>query len=161
MYYPDISTIPPQAAPPTQDVSYTLTAEIERPRDSCQGVLVAYGSRHSGYALFIKDNRLMHGYSYCGETSVLTADLPLPLGAAAVGVAFHKTGALRGVFRLTIDGRVVAERAMDRTLLRISLESLRIGRSGLPTVVPEYDGTFPFDGAIRRVVYELADDHGT
>ncbi len=84
----------------------------------------------------------------------------MPTGAVTVGFEFAKTGPLRGNARLVIDGRVVAEQAMGPTLARISLESLRVGRSGLPEIVPDYEGTFPFAGTIRRVVYELGDDAG-
>jgi arylsulfatase len=160
VYYPDISTIPSQAAPPTQDVSYTLRVEVDRASIAVDGVLVAYGSARSGYALFIKDNRLVHGTSYCGEPIVLRADEALPAGALTVGFAFTRTAKLKGIARLLIGDRVVAEQAMDRTLARISLESLRIGRSAVPPVVPDYQGFFPFAGTIHRVVYELADDHG-
>jgi arylsulfatase A-like enzyme len=159
VYYPDISTIPPQAAPPTQGVSYSLSVEIERKSSDEQGILVAYGSARSGYALFIKDNRLVHGTSYCGEPIVLTSRETLPAGPLNVGFAFTRTGKLSGIARLLIDGRVVGEQTMDRTLARISLESLRIGRSAIPPVVPDYQGRFAFNGTIHRVVYELADDH--
>jgi arylsulfatase len=160
VYYPDISTIPPQAAPPTQDVSYSLTVEIERPSAAADGALVTYGSKRSGYVLFIKDNRLVHGTSYCGEPLVLTGSEPLPAGACTVAYTFTRTGPLRGIARLLVDGRVIGEMPMDRNLARISLESLRIGRSALPPVVPAYDDTFPFKGTIVRVTYELADDFG-
>jgi arylsulfatase len=158
VYYPDISTIPPQAAPPTQDVSYSLRVEIDRATADAAGALVTYGSKRSGYVLFIKNNRLVHGTSYCGEPIVLAAGEPLPVGPCTVAYTFTKTGPLRGIARLMVNGKQVAEQTMDRTLARISLESLRIGRSGLPPVVPDYEGTFPFTGTIERVTYELADD---
>lgn len=158
VYLPGTAHIPPQVAPPTQDVSYVIEADVEIPVGGAEGVIVAYGSTHSGYALYLKDGRLVHAYNYCGEYTLLRSAQPVPDGFITLGFRFTKTGRLRGTGTLTFDGQSVGTVEMPRTLARLSLETLRVGRSGLSPVSPDYSGAFPFTGTLRRVVYEIGDD---
>ena len=157
VYYPPLSPIPAEAAPLTQDVSHRVEAEIER-QATDEGMLVAFGNRHAGYALFVQDGRLVYGYNYCGEETLLASDRSVPVGRSRVAFIFEKTGTLKGRARLEIDGRPAGSVDLPRTLLRISLQPLHIGRSGRPPVVECYAGEFRFTGRIERVTFELADD---
>jgi arylsulfatase len=157
VYYPPIAPIPSEAAPLTTDVSHRIDVEVEREAGD-EGALVAFGNRHSGYALLIQNGRLIYGYNYCGEETVLVSDRPVPAGKARLTFVFEKTGTLKGRARLEIDGRQAGSVDIPRTLLRISLQPLQIGRSGVPPVLKRYAGRFAFTGRIERVIFELGDD---
>lgn len=157
VYYPDISAVPAEAAPLTQDVSHRIDAEVEFARGD-EGALVAFGSSAGGYVLFVRDNRLVYAYNRCGEVTRLVSDRPLDSGRVRLSFEFRKTGILKGVGQLLIDGRPAGEQAFDSTLLRISLSPMFIGRSGLPPVVDDYADAFRFSGRIERVTFEIGDD---
>ena len=157
-YYPQTSHVHPKAAPPTQDVSHTITAEVLREDASVDGVLLAYGNVGSGYVLFVKDNRLHYEYNYCGTRYALVTDSELPIGPVTLTFAFTRTRRLRGVAQLLVDGRVAARTVFPKTLSFISLAGLDIGRDALSPVSQSYHGEFPFRGEIRRIVYQLAQD---
>lgn len=157
-YYPETSHVHPKAAPPTQDVSHTITAYVVRDDASTDGVLVSYGNVGSGYVLFVKDNRLHYEYNYCGTRYTLVSEPELPVGALTLAFAFSRTGRFRGTARLLVDGRVTARTTFPKTLSFISLAGLDIGRDALSPVSESYRDEFPFRGQIERIVYELADD---
>lgn len=157
-YYPQTSHVHPKAAPPTQDVSHTITAHVVRADESVDGVLVSYGNTGSGYVLFVKDNRLHYEYNYCGSRYVLTSETELPVGSSALTMAFTRTGRFQGRAELLVDGTSVAEAFFPKTLSFISLAGLDVGRDALSPVSDSYRGEFPFRGAIDRIVYTLARD---
>jgi arylsulfatase len=154
---PGIAPIPAEAAPMTQDVSHRIAAELTfRPGD--QGILVAFGSCHGGYALFVQDDRLVYAYNHCGELTHLVSDATLPAGPIEVAFVFDKTGPRRGVGRLLIGDAEVARADFPRTLNRISLQPMEIGRSPLPPISPRYKTAFPFTGSLMAVRYAIGDD---
>lgn len=157
VYYPELHAIPAEAAPLTQDVSHTITARVEMVEDDA-GVLVAFGNSGGGYALFVKDQRLVYAYNRCGDITRLIASEPIGAGAVELGFAFRKTGTLAGDGTLLVDGGELALGHFADTLLRISLAPMFIGRSGLPPVVDDYQGEFRFTGRIDHICFEIGDD---
>jgi arylsulfatase len=159
-FHPGIAAIPAEAAPMTQDVSHRIEVDLVRGPGE-DGILVAFGNIHGGYALFVQDDRLVYAYNYCGALTHLVAPEPLPAGAATVGFDFVKTGTRCGVGRLLVDGSEVARLDFAATLNRLSLAPLEIGRSGLPPVSPRYRGDFPFAGRLNQVRFAIGDDRDT
>jgi arylsulfatase len=157
VFYPKIAAIPAEAAPMTQDVSHDIVVEVEH-GTARQGALVSFGTSAGGYALFVKDGRLVYAYNRCGEISRLASAVELPAGHHRLGFRFRKTGLLKGVGTLLLDGEPIAEAPFENTLRRITIAPMHIGSSGLPPVVDDCDGRFPYTGRIRRVVFELGDD---
>ncbi len=157
VYYPPLSPIPAEAAPLTQDVSHRIEASVVC-KAGDEGVLLGFGNVHSGYVMYVQNGRLCYGYNYCGEETVVTSDIPVPTGASLLAFVFQKTGPLAGRAWLEINGHRSEATDMPRTLLRISLQPLLVGRSGLPPVVSTYSGAFPFTGQLEVLRFELGDD---
>ncbi len=159
-YYPGMARVDRFSAPNITDRSYTITAEIEIPEGGAEGVLLASGSRFGGYALYVRQGRLVHDYAYSErERATLTADTPLPTGPSTVRYAFKKTGPRRGTGTLSIDGRSVGSAEVPKTWPTFALTGgLWCGRAGGSPIGEAYEPPFPFSGIIHRVVVELEDD---
>lgn len=155
VYYPEISPVPAEAAPLTQDVSHRIAVEIA---EAGEGVLVAFGSSAGGYVLYVKDRRLVYAYNYCGEITRLVSTSEIPPDCRSLAFVFRKTGMLAGEGELFMDGVSAGKATFAPTLIRISLAPMFIGRSGLPPVVDDYAGEFAFSGRLERLVFELGDD---
>jgi arylsulfatase len=151
--------MPSDAAPNIKNVSYTITAEIDRRGD---GVIVSCGDRFSGYVLYVQDARLVHDYNAAGTHFVIRSDIDVPVGPARVSYRFTRTGELRGFGELLIDDRTSGSVELTRTLgVHDSPAGLTVGRNRLSPVAPDYEAPFPFDGAIRHVVITLGEDRGS
>lgn len=155
--YPQIDVIPSSAAPITQDTSHRILAELDIDARS-EGTIVSYGNCGGGYVLYLKDRRLTYVYNYCGEITRLTSDAINETGRVKLGFEFTKTGKLKGTGRLLVEDRSQCGTVFERTLVRLSLAPMYVGKSGLPPVCDKVEGEFRFTGAIERVVYEIGDD---
>jgi len=60
-----------------------------------------------------------------------------------------------GVLRLAVDGEEVASTAVPHLVRMLGSTGLDIGRDALSTVVDDYEGPFPFTGAIESVVFSI------
>src|SRR5439155_4246119 len=151
--------LPSDATPDVKNVSYSITAEVDRSRPDDDGVIVACGDRFSGYALFVKDGRLVHDYNCAGTHYVVTSSVDVPTGSSTLRYEFHKTGTLSGDAALFVDGERVAEAYIPQTLgTHVAATGLCVGRDPLAPVSDAYERPFPFRGTIRRVVVHVGDD---
>ncbi|WP_282942514.1 arylsulfatase [Paenibacillus sp. RC67] len=161
-YYGGVAIIGSAAAPPTVNRSYSITAHIERPDDSCDGVLVAMGNYDGGYTLYIRNNRLHFEYNHMRTLYAMISDCEVPSGDLEIRFVFTKQPlSTAGTGSLYINGKLVGERKFPKTYkYKISRKGLSIGRDALPTVTEMYleEGEYPYRGTIRKVVYELGDD---
>lgn len=157
-YFPPLAPIPAEAAPLTQDVSHRIDVEVTRAGRE-DGPLVAFGNMQGGYAFFIAGNRLVYAYNHVGELTHIVSDIELPAGDAVLSFAFTRTGDMSGRGEVLVNGRPAGQATLARTLIRLSLSSLRIGEANLPPVSPRI-GQERFGGTIRRVSYRLGEDRG-
>ncbi|HEV8298726.1 MAG TPA: arylsulfatase [Acidimicrobiales bacterium] len=154
--------IPTDGMPDVKNVSFTVTADIERSDAASDGVIVACGDRFGDYILYVNDGHLVHDYNAVGRHDVLRSRDPLPIGACTVAYSFTKTRDLHGVARLVVDGREVASAPVGPTLgTHISAVGMAIGRNVFSPVCDDIVAPFPFAGVIRRVVYDIGDDRHT
>jgi arylsulfatase A-like enzyme len=171
-YYPG-ARIPSSASPDVRNVSYTITAHVDRPASgghrlddgragdgrAGDGVIVSCGDRFSGYALFVHDDRLVHDYNCGGVHHVVRSSTPLPTGPSTLEFRFTRTGHLQGVGSLHVDGHEVGSAPIPRTLgTTVGPTGVSIGRSALSPVSDLYDRPFEFAGTIAKVVFEIGDD---
>ncbi|MDP3619144.1 MAG: arylsulfatase [Ramlibacter sp.] len=157
VFYPTISPIPAEAAPLSQDISHHIEVELEHRRGN-EGVLLAFGTAAGGYVLFIQNERLVYGYNRCGDITRLVSTQTLPPGHHRLGFRFDKTGPLEGIGTLLLNGQAIGEQCFTDTLKRITLAPMLIGRSGLPPVVSDYEGDFPYNGHIDCARFDLGQD---
>ncbi len=156
-YYPLMSGIHPQAAGPTRNRNHTITAYVERPDESAEGVLLALGGRFAGWTLFVKDNHLWYDYNFVEvEHYVVRSTKPLPTGRSTLAMRFELTGRLQGDVTLLADGEEIGRGHIDRTCpVMTGLEPLDCGQDTQTPVSREYESPFRFTGTIERVVLEV------
>jgi len=51
--------------------SHTITAEIEIPQETAQGVIVAQGGRFAGWSLYVKDGKLKYCYNWLNREALI------------------------------------------------------------------------------------------
>ena len=160
-YYDD-AYIPTEAMPDLRDVSYTITAHIDHPHATSDGVIAACGDRHMGYAFYIKDGALNFHYNAAGDRSSVVSSAPVPLGPVTVSYRFDKTGHLEGTGSLFVDETEVGRGTVAPTIgVTFAPLGLAIGSGRASSVCVDYEGPFRYRGTIDRVVFDIGDDRET
>jgi len=161
-YFSGVGHVAGGAVPFTLDRSYSIDAHVTlSPGD--EGVIVACGGVCGGYALYVLDGKLVHDYNYYQRIYRVEAALPATRGPATLRYAFEKTGKLRGVGRLFVNGERAGEVEMPATYpYFMDWEGLDVGRDARSPATPAYAGRgeFPFSGKLDRVVITLGEDAG-
>jgi arylsulfatase len=146
------------AAPDIRNRSYSITAEVVIPAGGAEGVLVAHGDWCSGYALYVKDGRLVHDYNFVGTHHVVRSDAPVGAGRHSLHWEMQRTGEFAGAGTLSIDGRACGRIDIPRTHGGlVSFIGFEVGRAPLPAV-SDFTAPFPFTGTIEHVTFELGAD---
>ena len=117
------------------------------------------GDRFCGYTLFVKDGHLVHDYNTAGTHYVARSTRRIPAGPATLAFDFAKTGEVRGIGTVLIDGAASGSIDMARTLgMHLSPSGLTVGYGPLSPVSPLYDAPFPFGGRLDELRFELGHD---
>lgn len=155
-FVPPLQPICSQAAPRTGGRSHLIRAEITRERADADGVLVAYGSRYYGYALYVLDGRLVYEIALAPRAHRLRSTAPLPLGRMIVGFEMRMTERpSKGIGVLSLDGRPIGERAFDEVMVGVPYDGLDIGADRNVPVSDAYRAPFAFCGTLHRVTFEV------
>jgi len=158
VYYPG-AYIPGEAMPNIKNVSYSMTSTITRGDAHCDGVIAACGDATLGFALYVKDGRLVHHYNAAGDHYRVESDADVPVGECTVRYEFTKTGDLSGVASLFVDGKVVGRAPIARTIgVTFVHLGIMVGSSRGTPVCDGYEGRFPFQGDIDTVVFDIGND---
>ena len=144
--------------------SHSISATIEIPESGAEGVLLAHGSWFAGYALYVKDRRLVYVHNHLGLAEYrIRSGEALPAGRSVVTFRFTRTGEHRGRGELFVNGRSIGAGDVPHTVpavIETSGEGLCCGYdSGLP-VTDDYRAPFRFTGSIEQVVVELNEPPG-
>src|SRR5260370_19182377 len=106
----------------TRDIkkrSHTITAEIEVPQETAQGVIIAQGGRFGGWTLYAKDGKLKYCYNWLDrERYTLASKEALPAGKVTVKFNFNYDGGgvgKGGAGQLFVNGQKVADGRIGRT----------------------------------------------
>jgi arylsulfatase len=153
-YYPGTAEVPERSAANFHGVSYKILAEIDVTDPSCQGVILAQGSRFGGHALFIKDRKLIYVYNFLGlKPEHRFESKELDTGPQVVGVEFAKEkqgerGESVGTLKMYVGEEVVGEGPLSTQTGHFALcgEGLSIGRDTGDSVSELYTPYFPFEG---------------
>jgi len=170
---PGITPIPVGSAPVLAGKSYTISAALRGRRAGDEGVLIANGDNHSGYTLYVQDDRLVYELNVGFERKRLVSSLPLPTGDVTVAFRFDKVSTplavassllgrgeidpwqtLAGTGTLLIDGKPAGDIAIDTPLTAV-WEGLEVGRDGLSPVSPHYVSPFAYNGHLSEVIIRL------
>ncbi len=124
VFYAGTPRIPETAMPRLSGRSFRITADVSIPDGGAQGVILSYGGRESGFALYIKGDRLyFENNPLNGVHELLGSNIPVPHGQVTLGYEYLKGRAessedywgwpsietSSGVGRLRIDGQAVGE----------------------------------------------------
>ena len=158
-YAQGMAHVPTVAAADIRNRSHRIKATIVRDGDGGDGVILAHGGYSGGYALYVRDGRLVYEHNCGGDHTRIVGDGELPTGRADVEFAFTKTGDNRGVGVLNVDGNEAARGELPRMLGGLfTIEGLDVGEDSGTPVSDRYEAPFPFAGAIESVVIEVDED---
>ena len=149
--------------------SWSITARLAREAGQ-DGVLTAMGDIHSGYTLFIQDDRAHFISNLFGEMTELRSPEELPRDASEIEVEFRHDsplwailqGGLWDQFRflggdvvLKIDGVEVAMGRLPKGPPVLMWEGLDVGLDRGSPVTRAYAAPFAFAGELEEVVFDL------
>lgn len=176
VYYPDTDTIDKFRAPMLPNRSFTITAHIKDYQPGDSGVLVAQGEIDSGYALYIRDNRLHYDINAAGtKFTSLISDIKLPPGDITVSFKFDKinlaVGLAKGLMKkgkgfdpqsvlqgngaLYINNKSAGKAHFDLGIPLVIWEGLDIGLDRRLPASHKYTAPFAFTGKLEKVVYDI------
>jgi arylsulfatase A-like enzyme len=159
-------------APSVLNASYTFKAEVEIPQAGTEGMLITQGGRFGGYGFYVLKNKPVFLWNLVDLKRVRWEGLELTPGKHVLefdfkydglGMATMAFGSMSGIGRggtgvLKVDGKVVAEQKMERTLPFILQwdESLDIGSDTLTGVNDtDYQPPFTFTGKLNKVTLTI------
>jgi arylsulfatase len=141
--------------------SHTITADIEVPQGSPDGVLLAQAGRFGGWSLYLKDGKPTYAYNWLGlEQFTVTGQQALPPGKATVRFEFAYDGGgpgKGGTGTLLVNGQSVGTGRIDRTQCCAFSgdEGADVGEDGGTPVTEAYTVPFRFTGKIADVTVGL------
>ena len=162
LLFPGMRRIQENAVINTKNKSHAVTADLEIPASSANGVIVAQGGNMGGWSLYAHEGRLKYFYNFLGIlTFGVTAASPLPAGAhqARMEFAYDGGGIGKGAnVTLYVDGTKVGEGRVGRThALFFSLdETLEVGLDVGEPVSPDYRARDnAFNGKVKWVRIDI------
>ena len=156
VFHRGVGHVPTDAAPDVRGRSYLIEADT-LVKDGDSGVLIAHGDATSGYALFLRDGRLVYDLNIGGEHQVLVSDRPVPAGDHVLSLLMRQEGPKKTV-SMAIDGEVCGRfQPQHGFFALIAWSGLDIGRDrGSP--VSDYEAPFAFTGLLRKVTVTMDPD---
>jgi arylsulfatase len=148
-YYPPVSHVPSDVAPTLGSRTWTMSAEVDRPDASAQGVIAAQGTQNGGYSWYIKDNKMIFDYNIFAEHHIVRSDIEVPTGRIPLEVRFVRDGET-GSITLVMDGQECGTIHVPYVMRMISSTGLDIGKDSLSPVTDDYEAPFAFSGKILK-----------
>ena len=152
--------VPEYRVTPLPGRAHAIAAYVEVPESGADGVLVAMGTVLGGWSLHVLGGRLRYVNNFLGAgLDILESPDGIGAGRHVLGFVFSPGGSGRtgGTGRLFVDGRPVAEDAIERVpISRYNLTGggLTCGWEQGPPVGPGYRAPFPYRGRLEKVVLE-------
>jgi arylsulfatase A-like enzyme len=167
--YPHTQAVPADAIPSLMNRTYSVTVDVDIPKERAEGVLLSQGGNDGGYALFLQGGKLRYAYNYVGRTIYdIESREAVPSGSHQLRYEFevkgkpdvaHGKGA-PGQGRLYIDGKLVGQGDIALTMpLTIGLTGgIACGMHLGAPVTPKFKPPFAFTGTIRAVTVDVSGD---
>jgi len=170
-YAGELTGIPPGDAPSLLNASYTITADIEVPRDA-QGMLNTNGGRFGGYGFYLLKGKPVFVWNLFGLKRVRWEGAKLAAGkhtlefdfkyeGLGVGtLAFNSVSGIgqAGTGELKVDGKVVSTQKMEHTIPIIMQfdETFDVGAdTGTPVDDKDYQVPFEFTGKLTKLTLNI------
>jgi len=160
-------------APSILNASYNFKAEVEIPQGGAEGMLITQGGRFAGYGFYVLKGKPVFTWNMVGlERLKWEGPDVLAPGKHALEFDFKYDGlgmgtlvfnSMSGIGRsgtgvLKVDGKVVAQRKMERTIPFILQwdENLDVGAdTGSPVDDKDYQVPFAFTGKINKITLTI------
>lgn len=160
-YYGPTGHLYVSMTPPYENRSHTITAHVEIPEGGANGVLMADGGRGGGFSLYLKDGKPTYTYNFFEQRiTTIAAPNALPPGPAKIVVQFDYDGGGRGKgaeAKLFVNDVEVGSARLPQTVsVAFSFEDTFDVGEDSASPVGDYEGPFPFTGAIDRIDLDLA-----
>jgi arylsulfatase len=156
-FYPPVSGVHKGVAPDLRGRSWSVTADVTRASASDGGVVLAFGGRFAGYALYVHEGCLRFHYNYAGEErTTITAVEPLPAGAHRVGASFTLTPDGGADVFLAVDGHEAGHGHVPHAMHNITHETFDLGCDLYTPVSEDYASPGTFQGTLQKVTLEAA-----
>lgn len=150
--WPPIDSISAHTAPFVFGFSHEILVDLVRPAGAGDGVLLAHGSKHGGYVLWVRDGRLVYEQNSLPWTEVFESGESLPDGPMTVRYVQTMTSRpFEGTGALYVNDRQLAEYTFKRVLLVTSYDGFSVGADLGNQVSTRYRNANPFQGTISRV----------
>ena len=143
-----------------KNISSSITADLEIPQSGASGVILAQGGSHSGWSLYVKDDKPTFAYNFLGAVTTIASSERLPAGSVTVTYEFAYDGGklgAGGTGTLSINGKKVGNGRIDRTIPFIfGTETADVGIDLYTNVTPDYaKGQNQFTGQIKKVTVDV------
>jgi arylsulfatase A-like enzyme len=141
--------------------SFGITAEVEIPKKSANGVIVAQGGRFGGWSLWLKDGRPVFTYNWLGvERYDVAGKQSIPAGKATIRFEFSYDGGKPGsggMGRVFVNGARVAQARIERTHSNMfsADEGSDVGMDEGTPVTEAYHVPAKFTGSIDKVTIDV------
>jgi arylsulfatase len=171
-YAGEMSGLPDSDAPSLLNKSYTITAEVQIPQGSAEGMLATLGGRFGGYGLYVLKGKPVFLYNFLdlerfrweGQQALAPGKHTIVFDFKYDGPGFGKGGT--GVLR--VDDKEVASRKIPHTIPFIMAidETFDVGVDTRTSVNDkDYQVPFRFTGTLDKLTFKLgptqltSDDH--
>jgi hypothetical protein len=168
-----ITGIPNGTQPSLLNTSYTITADVDVPEGSANGMIVNEGGRFGGYGMYLLNSKPVFTWNLLllkrvrwegpelspGRHTIVFDFKYDGLGAATLAYNNLSGVGRGGIGNLSVDGNIVSTQKMDRTIpLAENLDSeFNIGSaSANPLDDQDYQIPFAFNGKINKVTIEVS-----
>ena len=127
---------------------HEIRARIAPFRAGTQGVLLAWGSRFGGLALYVEADHLVFEYVYSlDERQLLRSTRPVPDGCRQLAVRLVPPAAEPGSATLMLDGGLAGRMVIERFWPPYGVTAgITVGRDGGCPVSERYAAPFPYPG---------------
>jgi arylsulfatase A-like enzyme len=142
--------------------SFSITADVEVPKQNANGVIICQGGRFGGWTLYLKNARPTFSYNWVGlNRYTISAKQPLPAGKTTIRFEFATDGGkvgAGGTGTMFINGVKIATGRIENTnaFLFSADEGADVGVDEGTPVTEDYAGTDNrFTGKINQVTIDL------
>ena len=167
MLFSDMGRLSENSVLNLKNKSHSVTAEVELPKSSTNGVIIAQGGAFAGWSLYAKDGKLRYSYNLLGLQRIYVKSAKvLGAGVHQVRMEFAYDGgglvfAKGGNVTLFVDGKKVGEGRLPATIPMVFYgdETTDIGYESTSQGVEDYDmHTSKFNGKVKWVQLDQGTD---
>ena len=160
--YPGMIGIMENAFINTKNRSFSITADVELPNRSADGVIICQAGRFGGWTLYMKAGKLHHEYNYFGlEHTKIASSEPISAGKHTIKYEFVFDGGKPGAGGqsiLYVDSQRVAEGKIPKTqpYAYSGDEGVDVGMDNETPVSNDYkERDNKFTGTIKKVTVDV------